>query len=179
VAVAVPFRGGRVVVSKAMLAALNPAERGALLAHERAHLRCRHGLFLTAAALSTLLNPLLWPLRSAMVYALERWADEAAAERVGDRRLVASAVAKAALASRGRAAGALAAAGGPVPQRVRALLTEPAPGCDWQFVAALCAATTIAVTAWSAQASIEAVADLHAGIEAASFDHHDERLPTE
>lgn len=165
-AVAVPLRGGRIVVSQAMLAALDPAERRALLLHERAHLRCHHHLFLAAVALATALNPLLWPLRSAVVFALERWADEATARRLGDRHVVASAVSKAALAAGDTTSYGLAAAGGPVPRRVSALLNAPVPRLDRRLVAAV----IIAVAVWSGQATIEAAADLHSGIEAASLD---------
>jgi Zn-dependent protease with chaperone function len=39
--------------------ALEPAEREALLAHERAHLRGRHHVFLAAAELAALCHPAL------------------------------------------------------------------------------------------------------------------------
>ncbi|WP_281261931.1 M48 family metalloprotease [Streptomyces rishiriensis] len=44
-AFASPGSPGRIVVSWAMLRCLTDREREALLAHERAHLRCRHHLF--------------------------------------------------------------------------------------------------------------------------------------
>ncbi|TNC25878.1 M56 family metallopeptidase [Amycolatopsis alkalitolerans] len=177
-ALAVPWRGGgRIVVSRSMLDALTTAERRALLAHERAHLRGRHHVFLTVLWLSATLNPLLWPLRSAGVFVLERHADEEACRRVGSRRVVASAIAKAALAGRMPEAPAPAATGGPVPRRVAALLHPPAPRLDWRFVAGAAAALTFAIALWSAVASLDAAADLHAGIEVASITpvhhHHD------
>jgi Zn-dependent protease with chaperone function len=178
-AFAVPLRGGRIVVSRSMLGVLTSAERCALLTHERVHLRCRHHLFLVAVAVSTALNPLLWPLRSAVVFLLERWADEVTCDRMGDRRVVASAVAKAALATRTRVPFALGATGGPVPRRVAALLDTRTPRFDWRFVAVWCTAVTVAVTAWSVQASVEAAADLHNGIEIASVGHHHHHLPAE
>jgi Zn-dependent protease with chaperone function len=173
-AVALPVHGGLIVVSRGVLAALDSRETCALLAHERAHLRCRHHLFLAVVTLSTVLNPLVWPLRSAAVFSLERWADEVAARRVGDRRVVATAVAKAALASTKRTRFALAAAGGSVPRRVSALLQAPAPRRYWPWLTALCVGATVAITAWSAQATVEAAADLHTGIEIAtsSAGHH-------
>jgi Zn-dependent protease with chaperone function len=174
-AVAMPFRGGQIVVSRGMLTVLNSAETRALLAHERAHLRYRHHFFLLAAGLSTVLNPLVLPLRSAVLFALERWADEMAAERLGDRRVVASAVAKAALASRRRSLFALGASGGPVPQRVSALLHAPGPRFGWRLVAGFCTAVSIGITAWSMEAAMEAAADLHASIENASIGHPDHR----
>ncbi|MFH8389402.1 hypothetical protein [Streptomyces sp. NPDC018036] len=73
---------------------------------------------------------MLRPLAAAGGFALERWADEDAATRVGDRAVVARAVGRAALAASARPSGttgALAATGGAVPQRVRALLAPPPP----------------------------------------------------
>ena len=91
-------RQGRVVVSTGMLAALDAAQRRALLAHERAHLAGRHHLFLAAAHLAASANPLLRPVERAVAYTVERWADERAAAVTGDRRVTALAVGKAALA---------------------------------------------------------------------------------
>lgn len=59
--------------------------------------------------------------------ALERWADEEAGAAVADRQLVARAVARAALATKRAPVAAMAATGGPVPQRVKALLAPPTP----------------------------------------------------
>src|SRR6185437_8762078 len=80
----VPGRTGRIVVSAGMLDTLDDAGRAALLAHERARL--------AAAA-----NPLLRPVADAVEYTVERWADERAAQAVGDRRLVAETIARAAI----------------------------------------------------------------------------------
>lgn len=125
-AFALPGTPGRIVVSRGMLRHLGDAEREALLAHERAHLRGRHHLFQSVWRLTAALNPLLRPVAVAGNFVLERWADEEAAERVGDRRVVAHAVGRAALASAGSSRpAALAATGGVVPQRVRALLAPP------------------------------------------------------
>ncbi|MCX3061245.1 M56 family metallopeptidase, partial [Streptomyces beihaiensis] len=98
-AFALPGAPGRIVVSRGMLRSLAPAERSALLAHERAHLRGRHHLFLTAWHLASSVNPMLRPLATAGAFALERWADEEAAAAVGDRAVTARAVARAALAT--------------------------------------------------------------------------------
>ncbi|GGN36454.1 M56 family metallopeptidase [Streptomyces fuscichromogenes] len=118
----------RIVVTTALLRGLTPGERRALFAHERAHLVARHHRHLLAVHLAARANPFLRPLRTAVVYTAERWADEAAARAVGDRRTVARAIGKAALLSRGTPAPTLAAlaATGPVPRRVAALL-GPAP----------------------------------------------------
>lgn len=153
-AYAVPGRPGRIVVSAGMLDVLDERGRAALLAHERAHLAGRHHWYTGAARLAAAANPLVRPLAGAVEYAVERWADEDAATAVGDRRLVARAIASAALAAKAtrprrdvlaslgavlpgpaaticrrvlrRPADPLSAAG-PVPRRVAALLA-PAPG---------------------------------------------------
>ncbi|MDT0404661.1 MULTISPECIES: M56 family metallopeptidase [Streptomyces] len=121
-------RRDRVVVSTALLERLEPGERRALFAHERAHLAARHHRFLLAVQLAARANPFLRPLRTAVAYTAERWADEEAARTVGSRRTVARAIGKAALVSRGTPVATLAglAAAGPVPRRVAALL-GPAP----------------------------------------------------
>ncbi|MEU6896350.1 M56 family metallopeptidase [Streptomyces sp. NPDC046557] len=141
---------GRIVVSRGMLRCLADDERHALLAHERAHLRSRHHRFQALWHLTAALNPLLRPLSETGAFVLERWADEEAAAQVGDRTVVARAVGRAALATSGmpRPIG-LAATGGAVPQRVRALLAAPPPtGRSRPLVAgalllALCCASLI------------------------------------
>lgn len=124
---------GRLVVSSGMLRTLPGPEREALLAHERAHLRHQHHLFLLALHLAASACPLLRPLAAEGAFTVERWADEHAAAVVGDRAVVARALARAALAGQhdsgqhaARPSGArLAATGGPVPRRIRALLAAP------------------------------------------------------
>ncbi|MFJ7244368.1 M56 family metallopeptidase [Kitasatospora sp. NPDC098652] len=140
-AFAMPGLPGRIVVSTGMLDALDDEERQVLLAHERAHLRGHHYLFTNAAQIAAAANPVLRPLAAAVTYTVERWADERAAVATGNRRRVAVAVGKAALAARRTRTvrpvsqmvlGALGrhrrprAAGGPVPRRVAALLA-PTP----------------------------------------------------
>ncbi|MCC5478741.1 M56 family metallopeptidase [Streptomyces sp. NPDC059680] len=135
-AFALPGAPGRIVVSRGMLCCLGDDEREALLAHERAHLRRRHHLFLSLWRLTAALNPLLRPLAGTGAYVLERWADEEAAAQVGDRAVVARAVGRAALASAGVSRPALlAATGGEVPQRVRALLAPPPTRRSLPFLA--------------------------------------------
>ncbi|MFJ9639333.1 M56 family metallopeptidase [Streptomyces sp. NPDC101178] len=119
-------RRGRVVVTSGMVRSLKEGEREVLLAHERAHLAGRHHLLSAVVDLAAVVHPSIRSLREALVFHLERWADEDAAAAVGDRRVAAVAIARAALAgkSRGRVAGypLLSATSGPVPQRVEALL---------------------------------------------------------
>ena len=119
---------GRIVVSRSMLTALSAAERRVVLAHEAAHLRHRHHLYLHVAALAAAANPLLRPTRAAIALGVERWADEDAAGEVHDRAATARGLAGAALAlaHHRRGVGTLAAADSAVAQRVRALLA-PAP----------------------------------------------------
>ncbi|MEV7322360.1 M56 family metallopeptidase [Streptomyces sp. NPDC093970] len=127
-AFAIPGRPGRILVTSAMLGALAPAERRVLLAHERAHLRYRHGRLVTAATLAAAANPLLGPVRSAVTFLVERWADEQAATEVGDRVTTARALARAALSTgRARRSHALGFTDRAVTRRVAALQSAPLP----------------------------------------------------
>ncbi|MEV6978688.1 M48 family metalloprotease [Kitasatospora sp. NPDC093806] len=149
---------GRVVVSTGMLAGLAEDERAALLAHERAHLVHRHHRHLLATQLAGCVNPFLRPLQRAVAYSAERWADEESAQAVGDRRITARAVARAALVSHRPAAPGLPAfaAPGPVPRRVAALLGPVPSTRNWPpartpaGLAALVAALGTAASALSA-----------------------------
>ncbi|MGW1159762.1 M56 family metallopeptidase [Streptomyces sp. NPDC002513] len=138
---------GRVVVTTALLDGLAPAERRALFAHERAHLTSGHHRYLLAVRLAARANPFLAPLRTAVVYTTERWADEEAARTVGSRRVVARAIGRAALLSRGTPAPTLAglAAAGPVPRRVAALLAPAPVARSWPPVG-----TAVGLAAWGA-----------------------------
>ncbi|MGW2281820.1 M56 family metallopeptidase [Streptomyces sp. NPDC001770] len=156
---------GRVVVSSALLDCLEPAEQQALFAHERAHLAGRHHRYLLLTQLAARANPFLVPLRTAVAYTTERWADEEAARAVGSRRVVARAVGKAALVSARSPFEGLAgfAAAGPVPLRVAALL-DPAPTARfWPPASAhllLAALTATVGTAASALSSVNATVSL-------------------
>jgi hypothetical protein len=124
-AYAVPGRPGRIVVGQSLISALSPSQRRALLAHERAHLTHGHHWHVAAVTVAAAINPFLFPLRDAVEHQVERWADEAAAAALGDRRVVAAAVTRAALGAGKPPAGALAAAAHAVPLRVAALLAPP------------------------------------------------------
>jgi Zn-dependent protease with chaperone function len=130
---------GRVVVSTGLWSALAPADRVAVLAHERAHLARRHHLSLIAVRLAAAADPLLLPLVAATRFAVEREADEDAATAVG-RRAVGIAVARAGLVlaadqRRTRAREPeLAMASGDVPARVQALLAAPVRALRWPVV---------------------------------------------
>ncbi|WP_153815227.1 M48 family metalloprotease [Streptomyces sp. SUK 48] len=166
-AYALPGRPHRIVVTTAMLRSLDGPEREALFAHERAHNEGGHHYFLAAAELAAHCHPALRPVRTTVRLAAERAADEAAAARVGDRRLTARAIARAALA--GQADGtarpdfAAGATTGPVPQRVQALLGAPGRPRRGRAVAAL----LIACTALSGAAAAAGLADFHHRVEVA------------
>ncbi|MER6358389.1 M48 family metalloprotease, partial [Streptomyces sp. NPDC001634] len=99
-AYALPGRPHRIVVTTGMLRTLGPDEREALFAHERAHNAGGHHYFLAAAELATHCHPALRSVAGVVRLAVERVADEAAAVAVGDRRLSARAIGRAALAAR-------------------------------------------------------------------------------
>ncbi|OLZ63046.1 hypothetical protein AV521_40330 [Streptomyces sp. IMTB 2501] len=137
----------RIVVSTAMLGCLASRERRALFAHERAHLAARHHRHLLLVQLAACANPFLRPLRTAVAYTAERWADEEAAKAVGSRKAVARAIGTAALVSRTTPAPTLAAlaAPGPLPRRVAALLAPAPSGRAWPSVF-----TTAGLALWTA-----------------------------
>lgn len=148
----------RILLSAALVRALDPLALRVVIEHERAHARRRDALRMLVARL------LSWPhlprLRRALLaelrLAAERACDEAAARRVGDRlrvaetivaaeRLLGAAplpVARSSPLAGSPLAGVLAPGFGEdaVPARVRALLAgEPAPprpGTAWRFAAA-------------------------------------------
>ncbi|MGH9156987.1 MAG: M56 family metallopeptidase [Acidimicrobiales bacterium] len=126
VAFAVPGRPGHIVVSQGMLTVLDEQEQEVLFAHERSHLDRRHHIYLGIGHLAAAAVPFLRPLATELRFATERWADEDAAAAVGDRRVVARAIARAALAANAAVtAGALSLSQHGVKARVDALLAEP------------------------------------------------------
>ena len=151
-AYAVPGIGGRIVVSTAMLNALSTDERHVLLAHEAAHLAGHHHVYIQIADLAAAANPPLRSTARSLRLAVEREADEAAAAEVGDRRLVARALARAGLAKavarRRRQPAtrvvALAGADTSIMQRTRALLA-PAPRPRRGLVAGLLLLTVVSL----------------------------------
>eukprot|EP01041_Mallomonas_annulata_P032052 gene32052-biopygen24433 len=97
---------------------------------------------LLGALVTAFLPPLAW-LSSRLTFSLERWADETAAARCGDRRLVATTLGKVALIERTvgrpiiRVAGVASFAGLGVAARVRLLLRPPVAPPDEKWIAAL------------------------------------------
>jgi hypothetical protein len=119
---------GRIVVSTGLLVALSPAERRVVFAHEAAHLHGRHHVWRALADVTVAANPLLTRVSRAVYYGTERWADEDTARDVGDRRLTARALARAALATGHSAPGSAMGLGGyGVSERVESLLGPPPP----------------------------------------------------
>lgn len=98
-AYAVPGPSPHIVTTTALLTLLDPPQRRAMFAHERSHLRHRHDLYLLAGRVSSAVNPLLTRHRDDIAYLCERWADEDAADELGDRAVVASALAQASAAA--------------------------------------------------------------------------------
>ncbi|MFB7330902.1 M56 family metallopeptidase [Streptomyces adustus] len=151
-------RRGRIIVTSGMLRALKPREREVLLAHERAHLSGRHHLFSAVVDLSTTVHPALRSVRESLGFHLERWADETAAAVVGDRKVAAAAIARAALAGARKRNGSgyplLSVTTGSMPQRVEALLLpEPVlPRGGVRRAGAVGLAVTVAVSAVAALA---------------------------
>lgn len=161
-AVAVPGRPGEILLTTGMLRVLDADERRAVLAHERAHLAHRHHRAMLLVGAAAAINPLLRPARETVTYLVERWADEEAAAGLGDRDLVARAVARAALATAGdRApAPALGMHGGVIVRRVRALQGPPPAAARWQLP--LLAGVALAALLLEATATVDFVAVLRA-----------------
>lgn len=150
IAYAVPGAPGHVVVSRGLLRELEPRERTALIEHERAHLRFRHSRYLRLAGLSASAFPLLRPVADEVKYVTERWADEIAAAAVGSRQVVASAIARAALAS--TPMGAMGLGDSDVASRIQALVEPNAKRIAWWPSIGLCIATLGCVVATATQA---------------------------
>ncbi|MFG2942182.1 M56 family metallopeptidase [Streptomyces sp. NPDC048282] len=166
-AYALPGRPHRIVVTTGMLRSLDGAEREALFAHERAHNAGGHHFFLAVAELAAHCHPALRRVRDVVRLAVERVADEAAARAVGDRRLTARAIARAALAGQGggaeRPAFAPGVASGPVPHRVEALLAPRGRRRAGGWAAVL----LVAGVGLSCAASVAGMADFHHRVEVA------------
>ncbi|KAF5993583.1 MULTISPECIES: M48 family metalloprotease [Streptomyces] len=167
-AYALPGRPHRIVVTTGMLRSLCPEEREVLFAHERAHNAGNHHRFLVAAEFAAHCHPGLRAVRDSIALAAERAADEAAATAVGDRRLTARAIARAALATTAarstRPDFAAAATTGPVPQRVAALLAAPGRR---PRAAAWIALLLVACATVSASAAATGVLTFHHEVEIA------------
>ncbi|RKS80049.1 peptidase M48-like protein [Motilibacter peucedani] len=118
-----------VVVHTGLFDLLAEVERAVVVAHEQAHLARHHGVHVLAARTGAVLNPLLRPLVHAVHESVERWADEDAADRVGDRAAAARTVARASLARRRASTGGghLAMSQGGAAARAAALVRPRPP----------------------------------------------------
>ena len=126
IAMAVPGRRGGIVLSRGLRSSLSGRELQVVIAHEQAHLRYRHHRYLAASSICTAALPFLRRVDDNLRFAIERWADEAAASKVRDRQLVARTIARVALPPTGtRVTPALSDVG--VVARVEALLEEAPP----------------------------------------------------
>lgn len=125
VAYSLPGDPGQIVVSTAMLGALDLQEQRVLLAHERSHLRRRHHTYIRMTELAIAALPFLTPLKARLRFVLERWADEDAAAEIGDRAVVACAIARAALATNASPSFGLGIADTGVVERVESMLADP------------------------------------------------------
>lgn len=153
VAYAAPGKPGCVVVSTGLLSVLEPRERQVVIAHERAHLQQAHHRVLLIAALAVAVVPLLGPLVERIRLATERQADEDAVVAMGgDRQLVATAIAKAAINKASFDGLVPAIGGGSVVARVEALIEGPSG--RWTIrtgVALAVAGTAVVIGAGSIQ----------------------------
>jgi hypothetical protein len=148
-AMALPGWHGSILVTSGMLHCLRADEQPVLLAHERSHVRGRHWLFRLSCRVGAALLPALRSTVPACDQALERWADEDAAVVVGSRQLVATAIARAALAASKREASTVlvpAISDGAVVQRVEAMLA-PSPRSRWGPAAVVALLVAVALTA--------------------------------
>lgn len=164
---------GRIVVSTAMLRALDAEQRAMLLAHERSHLRHRHSWLRSAARLSCAIHPMLGGIGGQLDAALERWADEDAVTAVSSRRAAAHSLGRAALATLGLpqpdepSRGSWRSDGRLVPTRVAALCDE-APRSRW-LPAIATAGLVLFMTASAAEASHDLEALFDPGPHASSI----------
>jgi hypothetical protein len=173
-------RPGCIVVSTAMLQALDAEERAVLLAHERSHLRNRHSWLRTTVALAAALHPVLGGIGEQLDSALERWADEDAVAVVSSRRVAARSVGQAALATLRLSPRGDGPLEGPrraprfLPSRVAALLDD-APRSQWlPAVATGVLLVLTAVSAAEASHDLEALFDPgnHTSVSLLTPDRH-------
>lgn len=126
-ALAIPARGGRILISTALRDLLTREELAVVYQHEQAHLDRKHHVYMGLVHALVVVLPVLSRLEPAMRLAVERWADEEAATVVGNRRLVAETIGKVALSrTTSTSANGLGVADHEVSRRVQALLDPDA-----------------------------------------------------
>ncbi|GAA4389278.1 hypothetical protein GCM10023088_63650 [Actinomadura verrucosospora] len=164
VAYSLPSRHRAIVVSTGAQRALSAEELGAVLAHERAHLRQRHHVFLLALDLVHAMLPWLPTVRRAkarLPLLLEMAADDAAV-RVHGRKPLVDALCRLSAAPAG--AGALGAAGTPAAGALmeRVLRLEGAPARPRRAVRLAAGLFAVAAVAAPLLAGAAAVVELAA-----------------
>lgn len=125
-----PGRGGRVVFTSAAVQELTAIQRAAVVAHERAHLRGRHHLFIASASLLTSAFPRVRLFSGGFDHTaelVEMRADDLASRGIGRRPL---AEALLALAGMGSSTTVLAASAVTTAARIERLLTQQALPCS-------------------------------------------------
>ncbi|MBA2638473.1 MAG: M56 family metallopeptidase [Nocardioidaceae bacterium] len=160
-----PGRREQIVVTTAAVAALDPDQLTAVLAHERAHLRGRHDLMLAASDTLRRAFPRVQAFSDAhhaTVRLVEMLADDVAARR-NDRLTIATALVRLAEAPAPAPAASLGAGGSTALARVRRLVAPAHPlsvtgSAIAVLVAAALLATPVAVVA--APAVVATAADL-------------------
>ena len=126
-AFSIPGSRRAVVVSTGLLDNLSSDEQAVVFAHENSHVSNRHDRYLVIARASEAFLPMLAPLTRRMEFSLERWADDDACAAVcGNRRLVATTIAKVALLPQRTPKYAMAFTGIGTAARTRSLL-RPTP----------------------------------------------------
>ena len=146
-----PGPAGNVVVSDGLVSSLTEGECHAVIAHERAHARHRHDRYLLLGRVAAALLPFVRPLADRLEFSLERWADDEAALDVGDRRLVATAIARVAIAGVHPSPSVAGIARLGAGARAEALLAPAPRQVPWHpvvMVACLALLTTIASAAF-------------------------------
>jgi len=146
-----------IVVSDGLMRALDPEERSAVLAHERAHASRRHAAALSAARIIARAFGSMPGVRVSVEFlatALEAQADDQATSSVGDPLIVARALATTARLSLERPAAVVGVAGGELSYRIRRLTARKQTRVRGRLVGVLVLATMGMVlaqgVAWSA-----------------------------
>jgi len=150
-AYALDGRPPQIVVSEGLATTLTDDELAAVISHERCHVRCGHQRPLArATATEAALRPLRSVGRSATIVrlAVERWADEAAADH-NDRSIVRSALGKVVATMLGEAPAAVPAFTGAdtILERLSALDRTPRTLLRWRLAAAAPAVILIVTAA--------------------------------
>ena len=124
------LRRPRIYISRGLLGRVSPDTIAAVLAHERAHARARHGILQSLGRTVSHSFSFFPPMRLAadhLILGLEFAADEGAVRIVGDPVALASALVDVAAHTKGRPAGALAAGADGLGARVGRLTSSRPP----------------------------------------------------